>query len=84
MMSSSTWDRVDFWTYLLNHNSLTHQIWSLNRHKQGEYFPEIFWIISKAGAEFQTFYDLATYVKYPVFKFFEWVINGELKIININ
>ena len=27
MMSISTWDRVHFWIYLVNHNSLTYQTW---------------------------------------------------------
>ena len=35
MMSISKWDRVHFWIYLLNHNSLSHQTWSIDRYKQG-------------------------------------------------
>ena len=37
MNSISTWDRVHFWIYHLNHNSLTHQTWSIDRCKQGQY-----------------------------------------------
>ena len=42
MMIISTWDRVQFWIYLLNHNSLTHQIWSIDTYKQGQYFLKSF------------------------------------------
>ena len=45
IMSISIWDRVHFWIYLLNNNSLTHQNWSINRYKQGQYFSEVFWTI---------------------------------------
>ena len=34
MMIISTWDEVQLWIYLLNHNSLTHQTWSIDRYKQ--------------------------------------------------
>ena len=34
MMSITTWDRVQFWVYLLNHNSLSHQTWPVDRYKQ--------------------------------------------------
>ena len=33
MMSISTWDKAHFWIYLLNHNSVTHQTWSIGRYK---------------------------------------------------
>ena len=35
IMSISTWDRVHFSIYLLNHNSLGHQTWPTDRYKQG-------------------------------------------------
>ena len=34
MMSISTWDRVHFLIYLLNHNFLSHQTWPAFRYKQ--------------------------------------------------
>ena len=34
MMSISTWDRVHFGIYLLNHNSLDQQIRSIDRNRQ--------------------------------------------------
>ena len=81
-----------FWIYLLNHNSLTHQTWSIYRYKQGEYFSEIFWTIWRTGATFQGLFNLSTcsnysktyYVKFPVFHFFERVNKGELKMVNIS
>ena len=36
MMSISTWYRLHFWIYLLNHNSLSHQTWPNDRNKQGQ------------------------------------------------
>ena len=36
MMSISTWDRVHFWIYVLNHNSLSAQTWPINWYKQGQ------------------------------------------------
>ena len=88
----STWDRLHFWIYLLNRNSLTHQTWSIDRCKQGQYFFETFWTIWKTGAKFQALFNLATcsnysitnYVKFPVFHFFERVNKGGLKMVNIN
>ena len=78
MMSISTWNMVHFWKYLLSHNSLTHQTWSIDRYKQGQYFSEIFWIIWRTWAKLQTLFNLTTcsnylitnYVKFPVFLFF--------------
>ena len=32
MMSISTWDRVHFWIYLLNHNSLSLHAWPTDRY----------------------------------------------------
>ena len=92
VMSINTWDRVHFWIYLLNHNSLTHQTCSIYRYKQGEYFSEIFWTTWMTRAKFQALFNLATcssystsnYVKFPVFHFFETVNKRELKMVNIN
>ena len=36
MMSISTRDRVHFWIYILNQNSLSHQAWPNDRYKQGQ------------------------------------------------
>ena len=33
MMSIRIWDRVHFWMYLFNHNSLSHQTWSIDELK---------------------------------------------------
>ena len=40
MMNICIWDRVYFWVYLLNRNSLSHQNWPINRYKLGQ---KIFW-----------------------------------------
>ena len=32
MMNIGTWDRVHFWIYLLNCNSLSHQTWPIDRY----------------------------------------------------
>ena len=53
IMSISTWDGAFLNIYILNHNSLTHQTWSIDRCKQGQYFSKIFWVIQKTGAKFQ-------------------------------
>ena len=92
IMSISTWDRVQFWVYLLNHNSLSHQTQPNDRHKQGQYFSGIFWTFWRVGAKSHIFFNLATccnysitnYVKIPVFNFFEKVKRGHLKIVNAN
>ena len=74
-MSISTWHRMHFWIYLLNHNLLTYQAWSIDRYKQWQYFSEIFWTIG-SEYKFQALFNLATcsnyvsYVKFPVFHFF--------------
>ena len=36
MMSISTWNKVHFSFYFLNHNSKSHQTWSIDRYKQGQ------------------------------------------------
>ena len=38
----STSDRMHFGIYWLNHNSLSHQTWSTDGHKQGQKFSGIF------------------------------------------
>ena len=88
MMSISTRGKVHFWIYLLNYNSLSHQTWSIDRCKQGQWFSEIFWTIWRTGFKFQVFSHLLTssndsvmnYVKFPVFHFFEKVNKGHLKM----
>ena len=92
MMSISTWDKVHFWLYLLNHNSLSHQTWSIDRCKQGQYFSGIFSTIWSTGARFQVLFNLATcsnhsitnYCKIPVFHFFKNVNNRQLNMVNVN
>ena len=81
-----------FWIYLLNHNSLTHQTWSIDRWKQEKYFSETFLTIWRTGVMFQALFNLATcsnysiinYVKIPVFHFFEKVNKWHLKMVNVN
>ena len=78
--------------YLLNHSSLTHQAWSIDRYKQRQYFSKIIWMIWMTGTKFQSLFNEATcsnysitdYVKFPVFHFFERKNKGELKMVNIN
>ena len=90
MMSISTCDMVHFSIYLLNHNSLTHQTWSVDRCKQGQYFSEIFWVIQKIRAKFQALLNLATcfnlnqLCQVSSVTFFERMNKGELKMVNIN
>ena len=90
MMSISTWDRVYFWIYLWNHNSLSHHTWPTDRYEQGQHFWGTFWTIWKTGANFQVLFNLATrpnysitsYVKIPVFQFFEKLNKGMSAIKN--
>ena len=42
MTSISTRDRLHFSKYLLNHNSLGHWTWSIDRFKQGNNFKDYF------------------------------------------
>ena len=42
IMSINTWNRVHFRIYLLNCNPLSHQTWSIDIYKQGQYFSRIF------------------------------------------
>ena len=91
VISISTWDRVHFWKYLLNHNSVSHPTWPIDRYKQGQYFSAIFWTIWRTGATLQVLSNLATcfkysissYVKIPVFHFSEKVKKGQLNMVNI-
>ena len=91
VISTSTWDRVHFWIYLLNHNSISHHTWPTDRYKQGQYFSAIFWTIWRTGATLQVLSNLATcfkysissYVKIPVFHSFEKVKKGQLKMVNV-
>ena len=92
MMSINTRNRAYFWIYLLNHNSLNHQTWPIDKYKHKQWFSVIFWTIWRNGAKFQVFFNLAAstnypitkYVKIPVFHFFEKVNKCHLKMVNIN
>ena len=85
-------ETVHFWIHLLNHNSLSHQTWPIDRYKQGQQLSGIFWTIWWTGAMFQVLFNLATcynysitnYVKIPVFHFVEKVNKGESKMVNVN
>ena len=92
MMSISTWDRAHSGIYLLNHNSLSHNTWPTDRCEQGQYFSGTFWTIWRTGDKVQVLFNLATcsnysitsYVKIPVFHFFEKVNKRQLKMVNVN
>ena len=93
MMSISIWDRVHFRIYLLNHNSLSHQTWPIDRYKEGESFSGIFWTgIWRIGAKVQVLFNLATcsnysithYVTILVFTFFEKVNKEHVKMVSVN
>ena len=38
MMSITTRDRIDYWTYLLNHKSIGNKIWPTNRNSLKQFF----------------------------------------------
>ena len=92
IMSISTWHKVYFQNYLLNHSSLSLQTWPIDWHKPGQHFYGIFWTIWKTGASFQILFNLetctnyliTTYVKIPVLHFFEKVNKRHLKMVNFN
>ena len=83
---------VRFWIYLWNHNSLIHQTWPSDRHKQKQWFSRIFWTIWRTKAKFQVLFDLGTcfnnsitsHVMIPVFNFFEKVNKEHLKMVRTN
>ena len=87
----STWDRVHFWIYLFNYNSISYHTWPTDRYKQGQYFSAIFWTIWRTGAKLQVLsnlaiffkYSITSYVKIPVFQFFEKVKKRQLKMVNL-
>ena len=91
MMNISTWNRMHFSTYLLNYNLLSNQTWPTHRYKQDQKLSEIFCTIWRTGAKFQVLFNLTTfsdypitsYVKIPVFHFFEKVNKGQLKMVNV-
>ena len=60
------WDRKHFWIYLLNHNSLSHQTWPIDRYKQEQQFSGIFWTIWATGAKFQVLFNGATCSNYSI------------------
>ena len=92
MMSISTWDRVYFRKYFLNHSWLSHQTWSIDWYKPGKLFSEIFWTIWRSGDKFQILFSLvtccnywvATYVKSLMFHIFAKVSKVHLKMGNFN
>ena len=92
IMSMSTWDRVHFWIYLLNHKSLSHQTWPIDIYKEGQHFSGIFQKIRWARAKFQFHFNLVTctdysiinYIMILVFHIFEKVNKGDLKMVNVN
>ena len=57
MMSIGTSDRVDFWKYLLNHNSFSHHTCSTDRYEQAQYFSGIFWKMWRTGAKFKFLFN---------------------------
>ena len=96
MMSISTWDRVYFWIYPLNHNTLSHQTWPIDTYKQGPWFSGIIWIIWRTGSKLQVLLNLGTcstysitnYVKIPVFHIFakvnKWINeNGKCQLLKM-
>ena len=74
LVSGNTWDSAFLNISFEPQNSLTHQIWSIDRYKQGQYFCEILGTIWMAGANFRAIfnvaacsnYSIANYVKFPV------------------
>ena len=90
MMSLSTWERVHFWIYLLNHDSLSHQTWSIVKFKQGQYFSGMLWTIRWTGDKLQVFSNLTTCSNYfinnyvKILAFHENVNKGQLKMVNVN
>ena len=73
--------------YFLNHNSLTHQTWSSDRYKQGQYFfwnllsnlEDWGWVTNPSQLATCSGYSITNYFKFPVFHFFQKVNKGELK-----
>ena len=91
-MSISTWDKVHFWIYLLNHKSWSHQTWPVDRYKQGKNFSVIFSTIWETGDRFQVLfnlvtcpnYSITTYAKIPVFHFLEKMNKRQLKTVYVH
>ena len=87
VVSFSTRGRLHF----LNHNSLSHQTWPIDRYKQEQQFLRIFRTIWRTGTKFQVLFNLAIcsnysmtiYVKIPVFHYFEKVNKWQLKMVNV-
>ena len=92
MMSISTWDKVHFWIYFLNHNSSSYQTWPVDRYNQGQQFPKSFEQFGGLGTKFQILFNLATcsnysitnYVMIPMFHLFEKVNKGHSKMLNVS
>ena len=90
--SVTSWDRVHFWIYLLNHNSSCHQTWPIDRYKQGQQLSTILWTICMTGTKFKVFsnlaicsnYSITSYIKITLFYFFEKKNKGQLKMQGFN
>ena len=80
-MSISTWDRVHFWIYLLNHHT-----WPSDRYASKVNTFQNHLNIWRTGAQFQILFNLAncsnysitSYVKTPVFHFFKKIDKCQL------
>ena len=66
MMSISWWNKVHFWIYLFNQNSLSYQTWTIDRYEEGQYFSGIFLTIWRTGDKFQVLFNLGTCSNYPI------------------
>ena len=98
MMNISTWDRLHFLNVSFEPQlqpqpqPQVSKLGQLVDISKGNNFPESFETIWMTGIKFQTLFNLATcsnysitnYVKIPVFRFFEKVSKGQLKMVNVN
>ena len=60
-----TWCIFDM-VYLLNHNSLIHHMWSIDRYKPAQYFSESFWTIWWTEVKYRALFDLVTCSNYSM------------------
>ena len=91
VMSISTWDRVHFWIYLLNHNPLSYQTLLIDRCKQGQKFQESLEQFRGQGLSSRSFSisNLLQLLKYQLCQdssvSFFWKLNKvQLKIANVS
>ena len=59
VINISSWDRVHFWIYLLNHNSISDHTLPTDRYKRGQYFSAAFWTVWRTGVKLQVLSNLA-------------------------